>query len=93
MIAAASFARSMLRPTSAALAIGGFVPEDEPGVEAGVAGAVIDGWPFPGVLLVEHPNVAREHANAAAAITRKPLLPFCLSLMVASSTGCNSGSY
>src|SRR5437763_16170446 len=93
MIAAASFARSMLCPTVAALAIGGFVPEDEPGVDEGVAAGDIDGWPFPGVLLVVQPNAAREHASAIAEKARKPLLPFCLSLMFASCTGCKSVSY
>jgi hypothetical protein len=44
MMAADSFARSMLVPCTNALAMGGFdVPEDVPGVEDGVAGAVMPG--------------------------------------------------
>jgi hypothetical protein len=52
---------------SMALAIGGLlVPEDEPGVAAGLIDGVIDGWPSPGVRLVEQPNTTREQANTAA---------------------------
>jgi hypothetical protein len=44
MMAADSFARSMLVPSTNALAMGGFdVPEDVPGVEEGVDGAVMAG--------------------------------------------------
>jgi hypothetical protein len=43
-MAADSFARSMLAPPTYALAMGGFdVPEDVPGVEEGMAGAVMPG--------------------------------------------------
>jgi hypothetical protein len=42
------------------------VPEDEPGVAAGFIDGVIDGWPSPGVRLVEQPNIAREQATTAA---------------------------
>jgi hypothetical protein len=49
-MAADSLARSTLTPAAAALAIGGFeVPDDVPGVDEGVAGAVMLGWPSPGV--------------------------------------------
>jgi hypothetical protein len=45
MIAAASSARSTFAPLEYALVIGGLpdVPDDEPGVEDGVAGGVIAG--------------------------------------------------
>jgi hypothetical protein len=43
MIAADSFARSTLTPSTYALAMGGLVPEDVPGVADGVAGAVMAG--------------------------------------------------
>jgi hypothetical protein len=43
MMAADSLARSICIPIAAALAIGGFDPDDEPGVDDGVAGAVIAG--------------------------------------------------
>jgi hypothetical protein len=45
MIAAASSARSTFAPGEYALVIGGLpdVPDDEPGVDEGVAGGVMDG--------------------------------------------------
>jgi hypothetical protein len=45
MIAAASSARSTFAPAEYALVIGGLpdVPDDEPGVDEGVAGGVMDG--------------------------------------------------
>jgi hypothetical protein len=43
MTAADSFARSMLPVSTYALAIGGLVPDDVPGVADGVAGAVMAG--------------------------------------------------
>jgi hypothetical protein len=45
MIAAASSARSTFAPGKYALVIGGLpdVPEDEPGVDEGVAGGAIEG--------------------------------------------------
>src|SRR5436190_12963 len=70
MMAAASFARSMLMSAPMALAIGGFdggldVPEDVPGVEAGDAGGLMEGWPSPGVRFVEQPKPARRMMKAA----------------------------
>ncbi|HEX3579801.1 MAG TPA: hypothetical protein VHY33_14655 [Thermoanaerobaculia bacterium] len=62
----------MLVPAVNALAIGGFVPEDVPGVEEGVAGAVMAGWPSPGVRFVEQPKAASDAIAAAAANPRKP---------------------
>jgi len=88
MIAAASLARWTLMLMSIALAIGGLmVPEDEPGVAAGFAGGVIDGWPSPGVRLVEHPNTAREQANTAAV---RPPRKFCVFLSIVSPVGTAS---
>ena len=87
MIAADSFARSMLTPVVYALAIGGFdVPEDVPGVEDGVDGAVMAGWPSPGVRFVEQPNAANEAIAAAAANARKPPCKCFVSLCIEASS-------
>jgi hypothetical protein len=66
-------------PTSNALAIGGLdVPEDVPGVAAGLDGALIEGVPSPGVRLVEQPNAAREQIAAAAANPRNSPRKCCV---------------
>jgi hypothetical protein len=81
-MAADSLARSTLMPSAAALAIGGLVPEDVPGVADGDAGAVMAGWPSPGVRLVEQPNAANEAIAAAAAKPRKPPCKCCVFLCI-----------
>ena len=86
MIAADSFARSMLTPVEYALAMGGFVPEDVPGVEDGMDGAVTAGWPSPGVRLVEQPNAAKDAIAAAAANARKPPCKCCVFLCIEASS-------
>src|SRR5213080_1885698 len=86
MIAAASFARSTLMPAAAALAIGGFdVPDDVPGVDDGDEGAVMAGWPSPGVRLVEQPNTANDVIAAAAANPRRPPCKCCVFLVIEAS--------
>jgi hypothetical protein len=67
--------------------MGGFdVPDDVPGVEAGVAGAVMPGWPSPGVRLVEQPNAANEAIAAAAAKPRNPPCTCCEFLCIEASS-------
>jgi hypothetical protein len=91
-MAAASFAREILVPISAALAIGGLeVPDDVPGVDEGVEGAAMAGWPSPGVRLVEQPNTVREVMSAAAATPRKPPVSCSVFLRMRASC-CNRKS-
>ena len=79
MIACDSTERSTRLLRSMALAIGGFVPEDVPGVAAGVIGGLVDGCPSPGVRLVVHPKMAIEQMTAAAAMPpRKCCVFFCI---------------
>jgi hypothetical protein len=83
-IPADSFAWSMLAP--AALAMGGLdVPEDVPGTDEGVAGAVMPGCPSPGVRFVEQPNAANETIAAAAANPRNPPCKCCVFLVIKAS--------
>jgi len=87
MMAADSFARSTLTPAEYALAIGGFdVPEDVPGVDDGVDGAVMAGWPSPGVRFVVQPNAASDAIAAAAANPRKPPCKCCVFLCIEASS-------
>jgi hypothetical protein len=87
MTAAESLARSTLTPCEYALAIGGFdVPEDVPGVAEGVAGAVMAGWPSPGVRFVEQPNAVNDAIAAAAANPRKPPCKCCRFLCIGASS-------
>jgi hypothetical protein len=86
MMAADSVARSMLTPVVYALAIGGFDPEDVPGVEEGVDGAAMAGWPSPGVRFVEQPNAAMDAIAAAAANARKPPCKCCVFLRIDASS-------
>lgn len=90
MMAADSFARSILMPVvyalDIALVMGGFDPEDVPGVEEGVDGAVMAGWPSPGVRFVEQPNAAMDVIAAAAAKARKPRGKCCVFLCIEASS-------
>jgi len=90
-MAADSLARSTLTPVAIALVIaldmGGFdIPEDVPGVDDGVAGAVMPGSPSPGVRFVEQPNTANEAIAAAAANPRNPPRKFSVLLCIEASS-------
>jgi len=89
-MAADSFARSMATPVvyalDIALVMGGFDPEDVPGVDDGVDGAVMAGWPSPGVRFVEQPNAAMDAIAAAATKARKPPCKCCVFLCIEASS-------
>ncbi|MEA2328803.1 MAG: hypothetical protein QOE68_3762 [Thermoanaerobaculia bacterium] len=59
--------------------------EDVPGVDDGLVGAVMDGWPSPGVRFVEQPNAAKDAIAAAAANPRKPY-KCCVCLCIEASS-------
>src|SRR5438270_12958695 len=67
--------------------MGGFdVPEDVPGVVEGLDGAVMAGWPSPGVRFVLQPNAANDAIAAAAANPRQPLCKCCVFLSIEASS-------
>src|SRR5258708_7506876 len=72
--------RRLMSMALSALVMGGFdVPEDDPGVAAGLSDGDIDGSPLPGVRLVEQPSRAMEQTKTA---TAKPPLKFSVSLRI-----------